>query len=602
MTTAAIEASSASAAGQLTRSGANGSGLIVVPGDSLPPGPFDSKTLSKDTTSPKTTHSPAAQGTTTIKSDSDAVKKLTLTKKKVKVTKKPVSEAGLRDDHGRYDSNLTSMADSTKSVGTFLDSKGNKKFALYEFKNGKKVRVGTAGDDAALRAHLGLKESDRIALREKLKFHPQFIEGTYNAKARTADVIIITEGAGNSRDSHFYGADTIQDAAANNIFNGSQCYADHPGQDEETNRPERSIKDLLGYFSNCRVVITANGKTSLAATLNIQEGAEWVIGLIKTAIEYGKKFPGKVYAGISINADGDVEPRDMGGQHVNYVHKITGAFSADIVTKPARGGKFLSLVESANGARYQKESYMAKSTLAESAARIQAQIAEGSIDQEDLVAFLKEAAAVETAVKEGKAFCDKHDTMDGCNMQEAKAKEAFPPGAKAPPFKSADGGDQDDSDDDSDDDDAQPAKGKGGKTITIQEGKSKESATVKEAEQFKHVYNTALAEARAAVSGDLKELQVKLAEAHARENLRESIDIAKTALKESTLPAAAATKLLPSLVGQAPEVIAQLIEAESNYLAAIGVSKTATAGNPGRVHVRESDTSNTSAIFAGMGN
>lgn len=425
--------------------------------------------------------------------------------------------------------------------------------------------------------------------RERLTVFPRLIEAaTYDEATRTADVIIIEEGTGNSRDKHYYGPDTIQQAALDKVFEGAQAYADHPGLDEDINRPERSVRDLFGYYFDTKIVeVQRNGvsKHALAAKLKIQEGADWAIGLIKEALSYSKQFPDKVYVGISINADGDVSPADMNGQQVNYVHRITEAFSADMVTKPARGGKFLALVESASGATItHRKGEAVDKKLLESAARLQAQIESGEIDKDDLVAHL---ALIESEGKDGDLKEKKSDAKKS-DAKDSDAKESEPDGDTGDP-------DEDDG-----------AEGNADAAAVEKKGKAKESVRESEsdlAKAYPTLYARALKEAQSKVTGDLTALQQENAELKAGQSMRESIDLAQRKLTESKLPAAAAAKLLESLVGKDEAEMDRLIEAESEYLNLIGFKSKTVAGNGEKtVAVRESDAkANSSFILAGLG-
>ncbi len=171
---------------------------------------------------------------------------------------------------------------------------------------------------------------------------------------RTARVIIITEGLGNLRDRNFYTKDAVR--SATKIFNGKQFYIDHPTQTEEQERPERSVRDLGGFFSDCQIGTVQDPETgeelnASFATLNFADSAPGQLALdqVKTALNYQKKFPDRkdVYAGISINGGGVSHPGTIKGMPVNMVTEISEAFSADIVTKPARGGRFVALVREA---------------------------------------------------------------------------------------------------------------------------------------------------------------------------------------------------------------------------------------------------------------
>lgn len=168
-------------------------------------------------------------------------------------------------------------------------------------------------------------------------------------QARTARVQIITEGLGNLKDRNFYTPSAIESSVQ--AFEGKQFYLDHPSQSEEEDRPERSVRDLAGFFSDCKAGSTEDADTgeklaACFATLHFADSdpGRLAFDQVKTALDYQKRYPQSkdVYAGISINAGGVSHPGTIEGMQVNMVTKIAEAFSADIVTKPARGGKFLA--------------------------------------------------------------------------------------------------------------------------------------------------------------------------------------------------------------------------------------------------------------------
>lgn len=171
---------------------------------------------------------------------------------------------------------------------------------------------------------------------------------------RTARVIIITEGLGNLRDRNFYTDQAVKSCVE--IFNGRQFYIDHPSAHEEDDRPERSIRDLAGYFfdtslGSVRDPDTGEELSACFASLRFDESAsgQFALDKVATALEYQQRFPNSkdVYAGISINGGGVSHAGTIRGMSVNVVTEIQEAFSADIVTKPARGGRFLSWVQEA---------------------------------------------------------------------------------------------------------------------------------------------------------------------------------------------------------------------------------------------------------------
>jgi hypothetical protein len=160
---------------------------------------------------------------------------------------------------------------------------------------------------------------------------------------RKVQVIIMSEGLGNKRDMHYYSKDCIRNAAP--LFEGARAFVDHPTETEEITRPERTLRDLIGYYSD---VAPSEDGTQLLGTLCLEDtdaGQQW-FDKIKSAIDYSQRYPDKVYFAISINADGKTHQEDQNGETVNIVDAITGVDSADLVTRPALQTKFVKIMQS----------------------------------------------------------------------------------------------------------------------------------------------------------------------------------------------------------------------------------------------------------------
>lgn len=446
--------------------------------------------------------------------------------------------------------------------------------------------------------------SSNERLRETLTVNSRFLESSFKPDKREVDVLIIDAGLGNARDKHFYYPDTIKNAVNEKVFEGAQCYADHPSKDEDINRPERSIRDLVGYYKNSRLA-EVNGKVGYVATLKVSAGADWALALIKEAIDYNKEFPNDTLVGVSINADGDVKPDEILGESVNGVTRITKAFSADIVTKPGRGGKMLALVESASGTS--KELHVKFKSVQEAAAFLE-KLADGeSVDPDDL----REAAKY---LRETKVKVKEETNADG-DADDASAKSAVhttSPGGKgkadvkgmneAVKTDNNQDGDADD-EEQKDTEDMPMAKGMNAKN----KGGSKEAdanggGNLRESHAT--LYAAALVEAKASVGDNLATLQKENAELKAEKDLRESIGIAKQKLKESNLPEGALEACLNDLIGHTPLEMDRIIEAETARAKAYGWNgdKKQIEGNGSggtRIVFRESGVKSlTSALIA----
>jgi hypothetical protein len=181
-------------------------------------------------------------------------------------------------------------------------------------------------------------------------------------------VALIQEGLGNLRDGFYYSANAIESAIT--AFEGKKCYADHPARSEEQDRPERSVRDIIGHFENVHVEENDDGSKALCADLIILPDApyEWARSLVRQAVEYSTKYADKDFVGLSINASGDAEalsvedfmkegnipesckPKLMkaieeGLTQVRVVNTIRDAISTDLVTEAGAKGRVLEIME-----------------------------------------------------------------------------------------------------------------------------------------------------------------------------------------------------------------------------------------------------------------
>ena len=196
------------------------------------------------------------------------------------------------------------------------------------------------------------------------------------------EVYLIEEGLGNFKDLFYYPADTIE--AASSVFTGKKIYADHPAGDEEQTRPERSVRDILGYFQEVESAVDALGRACLKGNVKIVAGEnfDWARDLMQEAVEYSQQFDDQEFVGLSINASGEAEDVDIqdllndtsipdaskvklikalseGATTVRKVSAITDAVSCDLVTEAGAGGKVLAMIEQEKKMRTHKRKHNA---------------------------------------------------------------------------------------------------------------------------------------------------------------------------------------------------------------------------------------------------
>lgn len=162
----------------------------------------------------------------------------------------------------------------------------------------------------------------------------------------SARVVLITEGPGNSANKNFYPADALRKSFR--AFEGRKCFLDHPSVDEEQNRPERTVREICGWFSDTEVG-AVNGRTAILANLNFSgnNAGREARELIESELRYQTQFPSSedVLVGLSINAAGPSHEELIDQEAWNVVEAFESAFSVDLVTFPARGGRAVALRE-----------------------------------------------------------------------------------------------------------------------------------------------------------------------------------------------------------------------------------------------------------------
>jgi hypothetical protein len=249
-----------------------------------------------------------------------------------------------------------------------LDSPDMNAATLYNTMKAKGLDVvdkveaeGGSANVAALRS----KESSSMNFRVKLVESAASDNGVGHTRFKT---ILIQEGLGNLKDGYYYTKEAL--ASAVPIFEGKKIYADHPSAIDEQTRPERSVRDILGHFENVRLEEGSDGQSMLTADVVTlpDDPYRWARALMRHAVSYSKQYPDKDFVGLSINATGDAEPKEVsdflkemelpkaaipklqkaveqGLSTVKVVSVLHDAVSVDLVTEAGAGGKILQLLE-----------------------------------------------------------------------------------------------------------------------------------------------------------------------------------------------------------------------------------------------------------------
>lgn len=151
---------------------------------------------------------------------------------------------------------------------------------------------------------------------------------------------LIDEGMSGNR--HMYTGEVLREAV--NLFEGVPCFTDHPTSDEESARPERSIRDKVGVFEN--PVWEADGIEADFIPID-----PWLREVMLTSFNEGVPD----FVQFSINATGLAESEtDRHGKYDN-ITEMLAVQSVDAVTQGAAGGRVLELLASQRDAEEKEE-------------------------------------------------------------------------------------------------------------------------------------------------------------------------------------------------------------------------------------------------------
>lgn len=164
----------------------------------------------------------------------------------------------------------------------------------------------------------------------------RILEGTAEPDGRggLVKIVLIREGFGNKRDSHYYTADVLREAAES--FVGAQMYANHqsPEVERKLKGLPRPVQELIGRIRETEVTTDEAGRQCIVGIASVSQPWLW------NMIEHDPEL-----LGVSINARGSSREGQMDGRRARIVEAIKNVGSVDWVTKAGAGGKVVALME-----------------------------------------------------------------------------------------------------------------------------------------------------------------------------------------------------------------------------------------------------------------
>lgn len=145
--------------------------------------------------------------------------------------------------------------------------------------------------------------------------------------------------------SGYYSPEVLEQAVTDDVIPaGTHMYADHPTESEDLERPVRSIKDLMAVTAGPSRLATEADVTEWDADLGALVGEVQVVPQWRDLLETVKDSIGASIRGSATDiVEGEAEGRT--GRIIEGL--MAPVLSVDFVTRAGRGGRVLSVLESA---------------------------------------------------------------------------------------------------------------------------------------------------------------------------------------------------------------------------------------------------------------
>lgn len=304
--------------------------------------------------------------------------------------------------------------------------------------------IGRAGDPAAAKAHI-VKQAKKFGATDKVpddwkkskeagsledrvaaleasqqsirEAKPDYMGRVFEPTTRVTNsrgesgylITLIREGDGNSADGRFYPGSALRELVESGRAEGMQAFANHPTLSEEMDRPERDVKELIGYHTDIKYVEEAGlpkvKSVFVPVTTNdMHPHYGWVVSLAEAATKAPTKAPlvGWSLFGLSQVHEGK-KPDGSDGE----IAEVILPSSCDLVTNAGAGGEFARqlMMESARRLRratpttHEEDPEMILSVYRSKMAEALKKVREASTDDERTAAFAEIATLEAEAAK-----------------------------------------------------------------------------------------------------------------------------------------------------------------------------------------------------------
>jgi len=186
---------------------------------------------------------------------------------------------------------------------------------------------------------LGVEDEDiprwvkEVESRTLLTDYIPLTEAKIGSKGKA--VVTVIKPGFNSSKERYYPTETL--ARDYGVFEGLKMYADHPTDKEETERPERSIRDWVATLQNVR---PDKDGAIIGEAVVVEPWMQEKLATLRDNDILNNM-------GISINAVGNASQAEIEGIKTSFIEQIVKARSVDFVTEAGAGGD-VQLYEASN--------------------------------------------------------------------------------------------------------------------------------------------------------------------------------------------------------------------------------------------------------------
>jgi hypothetical protein len=159
------------------------------------------------------------------------------------------------------------------------------------------------------------------------------------------DVVMIQAGKTKSRPARYYKPEALRESIR--LMEGASAFADHATKRQRSERPERSIREKIGQWSNVRYEPFTLPDGQLAE--GVKGHLTVVDPEVRTRLMEAHRLNLPTFYGFSLVGEGRTKMGVINGERMEIVESIHRVDSIDCVTSPAAGGRIVSLVASDPG-------------------------------------------------------------------------------------------------------------------------------------------------------------------------------------------------------------------------------------------------------------